>query len=311
MSQAGSTRNPRSERPRAPGHTAGALPRGDWDDLRRFYEDTWSDYRWGWITRRAAGMHSGYALSARSSQADSLLAMNAVIADTVGVRRGDRVLDAGCGVGGTSVWLAAERGARVLGINIVPSQIEWAIRRARRLRVAQHVEFALADLSDSGLPAESFDVAWLQESACHIPDKAGMLAEMQRVLRPGGRLAVADFFVSPGAAARDDFRTWVASWQMALASEDAWRAALASTGFENVRLLDVTGPVRLSLERLQRRLHWFERPLRLLERMGLRNENQIRNSRGGQAMGSALEAGAFRYGILTADRTPPRATNAV
>ena len=274
----------------------------DWSAVRRYYEDTWSDYRWGWITRRAAGMHCGYVEPHQRSQAESLLAMNAVIAEEVGVRSGDKVLDAGCGVGGTSVWLAAERDVHVVGINIVPSQIDRAIRRARRFGVTASTAFLEADLTDSGLDAESFDVAWLQESSCHIPDKAGMLAEMRRVLRPGGRLAVADFFAAPGAAEREDFRTWVASWEMALATEDAWRGALASAGFEQVHLRDVTGPVTLSMERLRRRTALLARPTRLLERIGARNETQIRNVRGGQEMRTALQAGAFRYCILTATR---------
>ena len=285
----------------AAGRRERAVPH-DWSAVRRYYEDTWSDYRWGWITRRAAGMHCGYVAPGQRSHAESLLAINAVIAEEAGVRSGDTVLDAGCGVGGTSVWLAVERGARVTGINIVPSQIERALRRARRFGVTESTEFHDADLTDSGLGAGSFDVAWLQESSCHIPDKAGMLAEMRRVLRPGGRLAVADFFAAPGAAEREDFRTWVASWEMALTTEDAWRGALASAGFEQVHLSDVTGPVTLSLDRLRRRTALLARPSRFLERIGARNDAQIRNARGGLAMWTALQAGAFRYCILTATR---------
>ncbi len=272
----------------------------DWSAVRRYYEDTWSDYRWGWITRRAAGMHCGYVEPEQRSHAESLLAMNAAVADQVGVRPGERVLDAGCGVGGTSVWLAAERKARVVGINIVPSQIEWAARRARRYGVAARAEFIEADLMDTGLEASSFDVAWLQESSCHVPDKVGMLAEMRRLLRPGGRIAVADFFAVPGAAAREDFRTWVSAWEMALSTEGEWQDFLAQTGFEEVRWRDVTAPVTRSMERLHRFTKRLELPMRLLERIGARNETQIRNARAGQAMWSALQAGAFRYDILTA-----------
>ena len=274
----------------------------DWSAVRRYYEDTWFDYHWGWITRRAAGMHCGLVEPGMRGHANSLLAMNSAVADEVGVGPGDRVLDAGCGVGGSSVWLAAERGAQVVGINIVPSQIAFAVKRARRYGVSNSAAFIEADLTDSGLAAESFDVAWLQESSCHIPDKEGMLREMHRVLRPGGRVVVADFFASPDALERDDFRTWVASWEMSLATEDKWRAALESAGFGEVRLRDVTEPVERSLERLRGRTKILERPTRLLERIGARNEAQIRNAQGGQAMWSALQAGAFRYGILTATR---------
>jgi tocopherol O-methyltransferase len=250
-------------------------------------------------------MHCGYVEPAHRSHAASLLAMNAVMADEVGVRPGDRVLDAGCGVGGTAVWLAAARGARVVGVNIVPSQLARAARRAA-LRRRRTTEFVEANLMDTGLAPASFDVAWLQESSCHVPDKVAMLGEMRRLLQPAGRMAIADFLVVPGVEEREDFRTWVSSWGLALASEDAWREFLARTGFTNVRVQDVTGPVAQSVERLYRRATRADGLVRLLEAIGARNETQVRNVRGGRAMWSALQAGAFRYGILTATRDEAR-----
>ena len=49
--------------------------------------------------------------------------MNRVLADRAGIRPGQRVLDAGCGVGGSSLWLAEQRGAAVVGITPVASQV--------------------------------------------------------------------------------------------------------------------------------------------------------------------------------------------
>jgi len=245
-------------------------------------------------------VHYGYVEPQQRSHAESLLAMSGVIGEEVGVRSGNKVLDAGCGVGGTSVWLATERDVSVVGINIVPSQLRRAARRARQFGVTASTAFLEADLTDSGHDPDSFDIAWLQESSCHIPDKAGMLAEMRRVLRPGGRLAVADFFAEPRAAERDDFRTWVESWEMALSTEKEWRGIVASAGFERVHLRDVTGPMTLSMKRLNRRASLLARPMRFLERISARNETQIRNARGGRAMWTALQSGAFRYCVLTA-----------
>ena len=54
----------------------------------------------------------------------------------------------------------------------------------------------MADYTATGLDESSFDVAWAQESACHAPDKKAFTSEMARVLRPGGRIVMAEYVVA-------------------------------------------------------------------------------------------------------------------
>jgi MPBQ/MSBQ methyltransferase len=108
---------------------------------------------------------------------------------------GSRVLDVGCGIGGSARILARHYGFEVLGISISPAQIA----RARDLTPADlpNCRFAVMDalaleLPDGG-PLTGFDAVWSVEAGPHMPDKQRYADEMLRVLKSGGCLAVADW----------------------------------------------------------------------------------------------------------------------
>lgn len=104
--------------------------------------------------------------------------------------RGSRVLDVGCGIGGSARILARDYGLDVIGISISPAQI----RRATELTPdGLSCRFAVMDALDLQLPDQSFDAVWSVEAGPHMPDKQRYADELLRVLKPGGLLAVADW----------------------------------------------------------------------------------------------------------------------
>lgn len=103
---------------------------------------------------------------------------------------GSRVLDVGCGIGGSARILARDYGLEVLGISISPGQIQ----RAQELTPAGlSCHFAVMDALALELPDASFDAVWSVEAGPHMPDKQRYADELLRVLKPGGHLAVADW----------------------------------------------------------------------------------------------------------------------
>tara|TARA_Y100001968_G_scaffold122262_1_gene111244 strand:+ start:2475 stop:3410 length:936 start_codon:yes stop_codon:yes gene_type:complete len=103
---------------------------------------------------------------------------------------GSRILDIGCGIGGSARILSDHYGFDVLGITISSAQVN----RARQLTpIGLRCRFELMDALDLQFGEGSFDGIWSVEAGPHMQDKQRYADEMLRVLRPGGVLAVADW----------------------------------------------------------------------------------------------------------------------
>lgn len=108
-----------------------------------------------------------------------------------GVDSGDRVIDIGCGTGVVARAAAACTGsaANVTGTDVSAEMVEAAARFATKAGLAD-IAWLECDAADIPLPDAVFDVALCQQGLQFMPDKPGAMAEMARVLKPGGRLAL-------------------------------------------------------------------------------------------------------------------------
>ncbi len=104
--------------------------------------------------------------------------------------KGSRILDVGCGIGGSSRILAKYYGFNVTGITISSAQV----KRARELTSSElNCNFKVMDALDLKFEDGSFDAIWSVEAGAHMNDKTKFADEMLRTLRPGGYLALADW----------------------------------------------------------------------------------------------------------------------
>jgi cyclopropane fatty-acyl-phospholipid synthase-like methyltransferase len=197
------------------------------------------------------GLHCGMADETTKSLSESLDNTNAFLAERAGITAGTRVLDAGCGVGGSSLWLARHKGARVTGISIVPRQVEIARQFARERGLEALVDFRVADMALTNFPPGSFDVVWNLESMCHAVDLGGYVAHAGELLRDGGRLAVID--ICRGPVANAELESVVADgWVLApLRTADEIAAALERSGFREITTADVGPRLELSNRALE------------------------------------------------------------
>lgn len=102
---------------------------------------------------------------------------------------GAAILDVGCGIGGASRFLANRfRGVTVQGVTLSPAQAARAAEITRLFGQSDSVTTSVADALALPYPDDSFDLVWSLESAEHMPNKPALLAELGRVLKPGGRL---------------------------------------------------------------------------------------------------------------------------
>lgn len=107
------------------------------------------------------------------------------------------ILDVGCGIGGSSLYLAQKFKATATGITLSPVQAQRATERAQTTEVA--ASFQVADALKMPFVENSFDLVWSLESGEHMPDKHQFLQECYRVLKPGGTLIVATWCHRPSA----------------------------------------------------------------------------------------------------------------
>ncbi len=173
-------------------HAGGTI--AEWNrTIARYFDEAADSYR-RWMDDGARALHMGFWDDRTQNHGEALQNMNRELARRADLRPGQRVLDAGCGVGGAALYLAEHKHVEVVGINITASQLTMAHQLARERGLEQRVRFVEGDFHGTDFEPESFDVVWAQEAVVHSPDKPAFLREAARLLKPGGRLVMEDGF---------------------------------------------------------------------------------------------------------------------
>jgi tocopherol O-methyltransferase len=108
-----------------------------------------------------------------------------------------KIIDIGCGIGGSSLYLADKLAAEVVGITLSPVQANRATERSIAAGLKDVSTFKVANALDIPYEDNTFDLVWTLESGEHMPDKTKFLQECYRVLKPGGRLIFATWCHRP------------------------------------------------------------------------------------------------------------------
>ena len=114
------------------------------------------------------------------------------LADLLDLRPGDEVLDIASGPGTSAVELASSLGCSVTGVELSASSRERAEERAAAAGVQDRVRFVAGDAERLPVDAAAFDAVICECAFCTFPGKSQAAAEIQRVLRPGGRVGLSD-----------------------------------------------------------------------------------------------------------------------
>ena len=96
------------------------------------------------------------------------------------------IIDIGCGIGGSTLYLAEKYNANATGITLSPVQANRATERAKNAGLDHKTQFHVIDALQMPFPDNSFDLIWSLESGEHIPNKQKFLQECYRILQPGG-----------------------------------------------------------------------------------------------------------------------------
>ncbi|HEY4311416.1 MAG TPA: methyltransferase domain-containing protein [Pirellulales bacterium] len=265
-------------------------------DIRSHYNLTTLFYRLLWGRHIHHGLWSGDESATVAQQQ-----LTEAVAREAGIRDHDEVLDVGCGMGSSSIYLASQLGCQVTGITISAVQRRWAQCAARWHSVARRTQFLCNDAEQAAFSPQSFDVVWSIECTEHLFDKPRFFRRAGTWLRPGGRVAicawlagetndsdsmlrvhrVCEGFFCPSLGTADDYRHW-----------------MEKAGLTNVRFLDWTAAVTRTWEICQERVRrtgvrWLARAV---------DQNQVLFLDRFEAILQAYQTGAMQYGCFIAER---------
>ncbi len=153
-----------------------------------------------------------------------------ILADKAGIRREHHVLDVCSGMGGPARWIAHRYGCRVTGLDFTESRVEAAKRLTRRVGLDRVVDFVQGDATAMPLPDSTYDVLIGQESWLHVLDKAALIQQCARVVKPTGTIAFTDIVLRLELTRGEEERLAAEMHIPSVASADRYEELLAANG---------------------------------------------------------------------------------
>lgn len=210
-----------------------------YDASSQLWEQIWGEH-----------MHHGYYGRAGTYKIDRRQAQIDLIEELLAwakVKSAEKIIDVGCGIGGSTLYLAQKFNAEATGITLSPAQAARATQRAQEFKLEDKVQFQVADALNSPFEDNNFDLVWSLESGEHMPDKSKFLQECYRVLKPNGTLILATWCHRPtnslaGELTADEKRHLEEIYRVYrlpyVISLPEYEAIALSCGFKNLRADD-------------------------------------------------------------------------
>lgn len=270
------------------------------DPIKKYYTQTQFEYKliWNWGLKSTPALHFGYYDEKATNHAQAVFRANEVLAQFGGIPKGGTLVDAGCGLGNSSRWLATNFDINVIGITIVPKQVETIQQQLDRDPLP-NMKVLIANYLKMPFENNSIDVVWAMESVCHADRKEEFYKEAFRVLKPGGKILMAEYIRADRPMSPDKeqllqevFQSWAISDLDTLAEH---HLHADNVGFKEFKYKDVTQNVITSYRNLRtvcKRYHWLSS---LLHSTRIISSVRHNNMLSCLKQADAIETGVFFY----------------
>ncbi len=266
-------------------------------DIRDHYDRLSPAYRMFW----GEHLHHGFWENGDETQPVAQIKLIERLAARARIAPNSRVLDIGCGLGGSSRWLAQNLNCSVLGLTLSPVQAKLAAEATRKAGLSDWVHFEVQDATKFAFPPQSFDAVWVVECSEHLPDKARFIANCAQTLKPGGHLALCAWLRAESL--NDDGAQLVAK-----VCEGMLCPSLASSN-EYTHWMHEAGLQLLEAENLTRRVEQtWKHCIALLKRPEIQAMLRVGDARlhrfatAFTDLAHAYETGAMEYGMFAAEK---------
>ncbi len=228
------------------------------------------------------GLHYGFWEKNTRDHPESLRNTTRFVAKCLKVNQNDKVLDAGCGIGGSSIYLAKKYGANVVGITLSDIQLKIARKKALKFGLQNKVRFLIQDFTKTSFDDGHFSKIFGVESICHAEKKIDFLNEAHRLLKKGGMITIADGFQTRSNLSDKEnkiYQKWLKGWAVPnLATVDGFHNDLKKAGFRKIKYYDKFNEIKKTRDRIYR-LGIFGYPLTwVLSKIGIFSKNMHDNT---------------------------------
>lgn len=233
-------------------------------DIEKYYDENQILYNLFWSQ---SALHYGFWEKNTKSLSEAILNTNRFILDCLKIKDGDTVLDAGCGIGGSSIFIAENSGAQVTGITLSDIQLKKARETSNKSKASKLLNFSKQDFTNTNFQKETFSKIFGIESICHAHNKIDFLKEAYRIMKPDGKIAVVDAYLirqNFNKKETEIYNKFLKGWAVPnLSLKGDFFNDLKKAGFKNIKFHDKLDSVKKSSKKIYQ-LGMFSYPITLL-----------------------------------------------
>lgn len=191
---------------------------------------------------------------------NALLNTNKFVCKCLEVNQTDNILDAGCGVGGVSIYIAENYKAKVFGITLSDNQLNIARQHTLKSKASKLLNFSKQDFIKTQFQDNYFSKIFGIESICHANNKIDFLKEAFRLLKNKGKVVICDgFLVRTNFNKKEiiSYKKWLNGWALTnLATKEEFYNDLKKVGFRHIKYCDKLKEIKKSRDRIYRLGFW-------------------------------------------------------
>lgn len=246
--------------------------------------------------------HAGYWTETTKNERQAQANYMKQLAKILDLQPDEQVLDAGSGQGFAARYLAESTGAKITGITITPREVRVSEKLSRK--TYNRPSFVLGDYTETDFADDHFDVVYTTETLSHVIDIEKAMREFYRILKPGGRLVLADYEIDSQASSPDQhqlhqfLKSHAGGHGISQQNPGHISASMKKAGFVGTHEIDWTKYTKPSYDRLRRiakPFAWIKPSSKLAPYF----VNAVMASHGYSNM---YEAGVFRYIVYSAQK---------